>query len=177
MNSGQSMLTIGAMMLLTFLILRFNSIQITSSEAAYNSKFGIVAISLANSLIEEAKDKVFDELVLDTTKTINSESDFSSILKSESGEVYPDFDDFDDYNGANGNGFYYLDTLSLRNPQTGAATAFEVRSTVQYVTDTNPDVKSVNKTYHKKMTVAVFSNAMIDTVKITTVFSFWTLLE
>lgn len=172
MNSGQSMLTIGAMMLLTFLILRFNSIQITSSEAAYNSKFGIVAISLANSLIEEAKDKVFDELVLDTTKTINSESDFSSILKSESGEVYPDFDDFDDYNN-----LFHLDSLSLRNPQTGAPTNFEIRSIVEYVTDANPDVKSGSKTYHKKMTVSVFSTAMMDTVKLVTVFSFWTLLE
>ena len=64
MNTGQSMLTIAAMMLLTFLILRFNSIQLTSAEAAYNAKFGIVAISLANSLIEEAKDKVYDEVVL-----------------------------------------------------------------------------------------------------------------
>ena len=146
MNTGQSMLSIGAMMLLTFLILRFNSIQLTTAEAAYNAKFGIVATSLANSLIEEAKDKVFDEVVFDTTKTINSAADFSPVLKSESGEVYPNFDDFDDYNGANGNGFYYLDTLSLRNPQTGKATRFEIRSTVDYVADSNPDIKSGIKT-------------------------------
>ena len=172
MNTGQSMLAMGAMMLLSFLVLRFNSIHLTSAQASYNSKFGIVATSLANSLIEEAKDKAFDVVALDTTKTITSATDFSTTLGKETSEAYPDFDDFDDYNN-----LYYLDTLSLRNPQTGAATGFEIRSKVEYVTDANPDVKSANKTYHKKMTVSVFSSAMIDTVKLTTVFSFWTLLE
>lgn len=177
MNLGQTMLTIGAMLLLSFLILRFNSIQLTSAETAYNSKFGIVATSLANSLIEEAKDKVFDEVVYDTTKTITSASDFSTVLKAEAGEVYPNFDDFDDYNGSAGNGFFYLDTLSLKNPQTGEATRFEIRSKVEYVSDANPDIKSIIKTYHKKLSVSVYSNAMIDTVKINSVFSYWTLLE
>ena len=172
MNTAQTLLSIGAMTLLTFLILRFNSIQLTSSEAAYNAKFSIVANSLANSLLEEAKDKVFDENVLDTTKAILSESDFSTKLGKEAGEVYPNFDDFDDYEG-----LYVLDTLSLKNPQTGRATAFEIRSYVNYVDDATPNTKSTAKKYHKRLTVAVFSNSMIDTIKISTVFSFWTLLE
>lgn len=176
MTTAQTLLSIGAIMLLTFLILRFNSIQITSSEAAYNAKFGIVANSLANSLIEEAKDKVFDEVVLDTTISITSASNFSpqanTNMGKEIGEVYPNFDDFDDYNG-----LFVLDTLSLKDPITGKATAFEIRSTVDYVNDLTPNVKSVNRTYHKRLTVAVYSNAMVDTVKISTVFSFWTLLE
>ena len=176
MTTGQSLLSIGAIMLLTFLILRFNSIQLTSAEAAYNAKFGIVANSLANSLIEEAKDKLFDAVVFDTTKTIASPSDFSPSASTnfgpEAGEVYPNFDDFDDYHN-----LFVLDSLSLKNPTTGLATAFEIRSNIDYVTDANPDVKSGIKTYHKRMTVSVFSDAMIDTVKISTVFSFWTLLE
>jgi hypothetical protein len=172
MNTGQTMLAMGAMMLLSFLVLRFNSIHLTSAQASYNSKFGIVATSLANSLIEEAKEKAFDEVALDTTKVIASANDFSTTLGKDAGEVYPNFDDFDDYNN-----LYYLDTLSLKNPQTGAPTSFEIRSTVVYVTDANPDVKSISKQYHKKMTVAVYSSAMLDTVKLTTVFSYWTLLN
>ena len=172
MNTGQTMLTMGAMMLLSFLVLRFNSIHLTSAQASYNSKFGIVATSLANSIIEEAKDKAFDEVALDTTKSITSANDFSTTLGKDGGEVYPDFDDFDDYNN-----LYYLDSLSLRNPQTGKPTNFEIRSKVEYVTDTNPDVKSGSKQYHKKMTVSVFSSAMIDTVKLTTIFSYWALLD
>ena len=172
MNTGQTMLAMGAMMLLSFLVLRFNSIHLTSAQASYNSKFGIVATSLANSLIEEAKDKAYDAVALDTTKTIASASDFSTTLGKEGGEVYPDFDDFDDYNN-----LFYLDTLSLKNPQTSAPTPFEIRSKVEYVSDANPDVSSASKQYHKKMTVSVFSTAMMDTVKLTTVFSFWTLLD
>lgn len=176
MTTAQTLLSLGAIMLLTFLILRFNSIQLTSAEAAYNAKFGIVANSLANSLIEEAKDKVFDAVVFDTTKTIASPSDFSPTAMTnfgpEAGEVYPNFDDFDDYNN-----LYIQDSTSLVNPTTGKATIFEIRGKVEYVNELTPDVKSVSKTYHKKLTVSVFSQAQIDTVKISTIFSFWTLLE
>lgn len=173
MNTGQSMLAMGAMMLLSFLVIRFNSIQLTSSQASYNAKFGIVATSLANSLIEEAKDKVFDAFVLDTTKSITSASDFSPVLGWESGEVYPDFNDFDDYNN-----LFYPDTVSLKDPLTGAATRFDIRAKVEYVNDANPDIKAPSgQTYHKKITVSVSSTAMVDTIRISSVFSYWTLLE
>lgn len=172
MNTGQTMLAMGAMMLLSFLVLRFNSIHLTSAQSSYNSKFGIVATSLANSLIEEAKDKAFDEAALDTNLIITSPANFSTTLGKDGSEVYPDFDDFDDYNN-----LFHIDSLSIKNPQTGAATNFEIRSIVDYVSDTNPDIKSGSKTYHKKITVSVYSSAMIDTVKLSTVFSFWTLLE
>lgn len=166
------MLAMGAMMLLSFLILRFNSIHLTSAQASYNSKFGIVATSLANSLIEEAKDKAFDAVVLDTTKSINSASDFSTTLGKEGSEVYPNFNDFDDYNN-----LIYIDSLSLRSSETGAGSKFEIRAKVVYVSDTAPDVTSTGKTYHKKITVTVFNPAMMDTVKLSSVFSFWTLLD
>lgn len=171
MNTGQMMLTMGAMMLLSFLILRFNSIHLTSAQASYNAKFGIVATSLANSLLEEAKNNAFDEMVLDTTKLISSTSELSSTLGPDT-EVYPNFDDFDDYNG-----LVYIDSLSLRNPQTGAPTNFEIRSKVEYVSDLSPNIKSNTQTYHKKITVSVTSSAMIDTVRLESIFSYWHLLE
>lgn len=172
MNTGQMMLSVGATMLLSFLVLRFNSIQLTSAQASYNSKFGIVATSLATSIMEEAKDNLFDEVVLDTTKQITSASELSTTLGPDAGEVYPDFDDFDDYNG-----LLHIDSLSLRNPQTGMPTKFEIPAKVEYVSETSPDVKSSINTYHKKMTVSVISSAMIDTVKLSTIFSYWHLLE
>ena len=172
MNTGQMMLSMGAMMLLSFLILRFNSVQLTSAQASYNAKFGIVATSLASSMLEEAKDNVFDEIVLDTTKQITSASELSTTLGPDAGEVYPNFDDFDDYNG-----LVHIDSLSLKNPQTGAPTKFEIRSKVEYVNDLSPDVKSSVNTYHKKITVSVTSSAMIDTVRLASIFSYWHLLE
>jgi MSHA pilin protein MshD len=172
MNTGQMMLTMGAMMLLSFLVLRFNSIHLTSAQSSYNAKFGIVATSLATSLMEEAKDKVFDEVVLDTTKSISSPNDLSNKLGPDGSEVYPNFNDFDDYNN-----LFYVDSLSLKNPQTGAPSKFEIRAKVVYVSDANPDATSGSRTYHKKMTVSVFSNSMIDTVKLSTVFSYWHLLD
>lgn len=172
MNTGQMLLSMGAMMLLSFLVLRFNSIQLTSAQASYNAKFGIVATSLATSMLEEAKDKVFDEVVLDTTKQITSASELSATLGAEGTEAYPNFDDFDDYNN-----LLHVDSLSLKNPQTGAPTKFTITAKVEYVTETNPDVKASGKTYHKKMTVTVTSSAMIDKVELSTIFSYWHLLN
>lgn len=172
MNTGQMMLSMGAMMLLSFLVLRFNSIQLTSAQASYNAKFGIVATSLATSMLEEAKDKVFDEVVLDTNKVISSASELSATLGAEGTEAYPNFDDFDDYNN-----LLHVDSLSLKNPQTGAPTKFTITAKVEYVTETSPDVKSNIPTYHKKMTVTVTSSAMIDKVELSTIFSYWHLLN
>ena len=44
------------------------------------------------------------------------------------------FDDFDDYEQLIG---FSMDTLSLKDPQTGLTTAFEIRSNVVYVDAAN----------------------------------------
>jgi len=172
MNTGQTMLAMGAMMLLSFLVLRFNSVHLTSAQSSYNAKFGIVATSLANSLIEEAKDKAFDKVALDTTIAINSPTVFSTTLGPD-GETYPNFNDFDDYNN-----LVFYDDKSLTNPQTGAASVFEIRAKVNYVDDTTDPLTITNtKTYHKQIVVSVFNPSMLDTVKVSTIYSYWYLLD
>ena len=60
MNTGQMMITIAAMMLLTVVILRVNTNFFNTSNLMYETKFGVMAVSLGTSIIEEASSKAFD---------------------------------------------------------------------------------------------------------------------
>ncbi|HQJ47240.1 MAG TPA: hypothetical protein PK195_11375, partial [Ignavibacteriaceae bacterium] len=71
------------------------------------------------------------------------------------------FDDFDDYND-----FHYRYThLPLA--------AFDVYSKVYYVEPNNPEEKVGYRTWHKKMEIIVTSESMKDTIKMSTIYSYW----
>src|SRR3989339_1985218 len=97
MNTGQMLLSLGALILLSTMILRFNRAVLTSDEVMYNSKFNVLASSLCTSLIEEAKGKSFDQNT--DSSAVNNISELSLKLGTENGEAYADFNDFDDFNG------------------------------------------------------------------------------
>lgn len=171
MGTGQMMLTLGAVILLSFLILRFNGTTMTAQEMTIDSKMGILAISVANSYIDVAKRLAYDEVVLDTTKPNILLSDLTSTLGPELGESYPNFDDFDDYNL---NGVVIVDTTTLINPSKSLkATPFYITSTVYYINTANPDIPSMVKTWNKRMDVKVWTDGLIDTVRMSIISSMW----
>lgn len=172
MSTGQMMLALGAVILLSFLILRFNGTSFTAQEMTMDSKMGILAISVANSYIDVAKKKAFDEVVMDTTKPSILLSDLTSSLGKEAGEVYPDFDDFDDYNLPVGE--VIVDTTTLINPSKSASpTPFYITSKVYYVTSANPNAPAMVKTWNKKLEVKVWCDGLVDTIRMSTVSSMW----
>ena len=61
MNTGQMLLTVGALILLSSMLLRFNRSVMTSDDVMMNSKFNVLASSLCISVIEEARGKAFDQ--------------------------------------------------------------------------------------------------------------------
>ncbi len=172
MNTGQMLLTLGAVVLLSVLILRVNSTSLGVQGSHVNSKLAIVAISIANSYIDYAKSKAFDAVILDTTKTNIVLSDLTYPLGKESGEVYPFFDDFDDFNmGANE---FLTDTTTLVHPLNPSAyTPFYINSTVYYVSPTDLNTPLTDKQWNKRMDVKVWADGMEDTVKISTVTGYW----
>jgi hypothetical protein len=168
MNTGQMFLTLGAMMLISILVLRVSSTQLTTQDSMQNSKFGILAISLASSLLEQATQKAFDE-----ASTDNFVSSLSSLTKKagfgggkESGEIadsirtFDDYDDFDNYTNID---------------STMPSAFFEIHCTVDYVDPNLPGFISANNTWHKMMTVTVTSPSMTDAVILKKVFSYWKL--
>jgi len=161
MNTGQSLITIAAMMLLSILVLRINSTILTTDQVVQDSKFGLLATSIATSLIEEATSKAFDANTDSSNVTSLSQLTAPSKLGPESGEVYPNFDDVDDYN------------RYTRIDSSMPSAVFKDSCIVVYVASSTPGVTSSTATWNKKITVVVTSKSMQDTVRMSTIFSYW----
>jgi hypothetical protein len=161
MNTGQSLITIAAMLLLSLTVLRVNSSLLGTDTVLYDTKFGVLAVSLATSVIEEANKKPFDDAGIgDAISNLNSLTAPGSLGPS-AGEVYPNFDDFDDFNG------YTKHITDL------PSAVFDVSCQVCYINPANPDVASGSRTWHKKITVTVTSPSMTDTFRLSSIYSYW----
>ncbi len=175
MNTGQMLITIGAIVLLAIVILRVSTTLLVTDNILDRSKVSLIAVSLATSLIEEASNKAFDQA------TFNNSVDNVSVLTTraklgpETGEVYPGFNDFDDYN-------FFRVNPKIERIEVADSLHFEFKifCAIDYVTGSNPEVATSSQQWHKRMTVKVTSDAMKDeisgkqdTVKMSTIFSYW----
>ncbi|MFZ0453336.1 MAG: hypothetical protein WCE54_19525 [Ignavibacteriaceae bacterium] len=158
MNTGQMMLSIGALILLSAMILRVNSTFLSTDTTVQASKFGVLATSLATSYIEEASRKQFDE---NTSVAISDSTLLSTNLGLDGIETISDCNDFDDF-GA-------LDTNITNLP----SATFNVRGKVSYINPQNPDIDVNYRTWNKKLTITVTSEFSPDTIRISSVFSYF----
>ena len=159
------------MLLLAVLVLRVSSTQITTQDSMQTSKFGILAISIANSVIEQACNKAFDQNSINVFVTdVNSftkDKDLGPESGEDSIEVFNDFDDFNGYTHVYKN---LPDSPPLR-----------ITCQVNYV---DPDaagnkVKIVSsKQWHKMITVTITSDdsTKMDALSFRKVFSYWKFL-
>ncbi len=166
MNTGQSLLSLGALLLLSTVVLRVNSNILSTDSVLQDSKFGILATSIATSLIEKASRKSFDaNTVEDPVTDLSALTDYP--LGPGSWEDPPDScNDFDDFHG-------FKDTV--RDLPSGE---FYISCEVNYVNPNNLDGFTTSKTWHKKLTVTVTSpnmgdNSLRDSIKLSTVYSYW----
>ncbi len=164
MNTGQMLITISAIILLALVILRVNTNFFQTSSVMLDTKFGVMAVSLGTSIIEEASSKAFDAAT--DTNSISSTSSLTSAwaLGPKVGEAYPYFNDFDDFDG-------FVKTTA--GDSTFESAIFNAVCTVNYVNPTAPDVAVSYQTWHKKLTVVITSPSMRDTVTLSSIFSYW----
>lgn len=167
MNTGQMLITMGAMFLLSMIILSVNSGYSRNSDMILDSKFDILAVSLATSIIEDANGKAFDANTVGTGNIVLYPSQLSS-LGHGGGEYYVsrdsnNFNDFDDYHGLN----------ITYNDSTLESAVFKIECEVGYISDTNPDVFVTSKTWYKRLDVYLSSASMTDTIKMSTVMSYF----
>ena len=169
MGTGQTMITLFAMVLLSFLILRVNSLFLQTNTTLYTTKFDVLAFSIAQSMIQEIEANSFDQNTV--SAAVTNTSGLSTILGPESGETFATYNDVDDYNN-------YTRTVSNL-----PSAVFYIKCKVDYVTSAAPDVATSTPTWNKRITVYVTSPSMMisstdvtkaDTVKISQVFSYWT---
>lgn len=144
-------------MLVGVFFLSGNRRVVESGTAAADNEYTITAVSLAQSVIDEAKSKAFDEKTV--AGSIASRSDLTKPggLGKDGGESIsqPDvsgsgtflsatkFDDVDDYNGY------------TRLVNTSRAGGFSIAVSVQFASETYPDSVKNAKTFCKKMNVTV----------------------
>lgn len=158
MNTGQMLITIAALMLLSLVILRVNNNFLSTNTVLMENKFGVLAVSLGTSVLEEAKGKAFDHNT--DTLAVTTLTQLSSV-GPESGETDPLFNDFDDFDG-----LVRVDTSLPSAP-------FKIECDVVYINPNTPDVASASKTWHKKLTVTVTSDFMQDTVVLSSIYSYF----
>ena len=163
MNTGQMIMSLGAMLLLSTIMLRVNTANLTNESVRDDAQYGVLATSLATSLIEQAHGLAFDEKS-DTT-AIYSVSDLSSVLGPESGEGAGAFDDFDDYNGF------------TRRDSSMPSAVFDISCSVVYVDLSNIVGSTTNRTWHKKLIVTITRPVSADSsalaFKTASIFSYW----
>lgn len=187
MGTGQMVLVVGAIFLLGMIILSANGTFRENERVVTDSEFGIAAVSLATSLIEEAEGKDFDEACTDSGITnITQLTPPGSFGPSSTERYHPadtshtDFDDLSDFNGFTIE--YVHDTLQpmvaqYRGDASGFRADYFLSARVQYVNAGGGvaflDDSTGARTWHKKFTVTVTSPSSTDTLSLSTVISYW----
>ena len=166
------MLTIAAMFLLSMVILTANRGYLTTSTTVNESRYDIMGVSVANSIIEDATNLAFDENTV--AAAVSNTSSLTTVAHlgldgSENSNNWKGFDDFDDYNCYKSSP--RRDTVQIQG--TTRQMIFNSFVRVDYVDPSNPNTIATSQTYHKKISIRVFAPGMTDTVKMSSVYSYW----
>ncbi|MCR4416495.1 MAG: hypothetical protein WHV63_01650 [Ignavibacteria bacterium] len=161
MNTGQTLLVTVGLLLFTIFVLTVY--RTTSSRFAFAiaNEAIISGTAIAQSMIDEISQKSFDEKTVSGVVSVPDSLTPVSALGPDVGENDPTkFDDIDDYNN-----FQKTDSLSrLGN--------FKTRVSVYYVSSGNPDLKSLSRTFYKRVDVFVTNNFISDTIKLYRIISY-----
>jgi hypothetical protein len=122
------------------------------------NKVYLTAFSLADDMIEEIKEKSYDEKTLVFPTTNRSNLTEAQALGKE-GEVYPFFDDIDDYNNY---------TKHIQAPY---VETYDILCNVYYVQEDNTNQLSNTQTFHKRVDITVSSPYMRNDVNLSFIFT------
>jgi len=158
-NSVQSMLSIGALLIFSLISLRFDSAVLQNVGVEVENKVYLTAFSIADDLLEEIKQRAFDQQTV-VFKAITPDALTSpDNLGIESGEVWPNFNDIDDYNN-------YTKPVSLPHAEN-----YTVTSQVRYVQTNDQDQVSTTQTYFKRVEIFVNSPYLGHELKLAYIFT------
>ncbi len=159
MGQRELLLVLGALILFGLTMLSTNRYVIDQNESIIQREFEFYGISLAQSFIEEAKTKAFDEKVVNGYVSATGQLTNWPQLDPDPHETHPNFDDVDDYNG-----------LTLTD-STGSD-EFDVSIEVGYIDETDPETIVNNRHYYKRMNVTISNPFLIQPLVLGFVFSY-----
>jgi hypothetical protein len=159
MSGIQSILAIGAIWLFALISINFNSSVVHNISIEVENKSYLDAFSLADDMIEEIKQKTFED-TSGTWEYPKVASDLQPIY-SEEGTNHKLFDDIDDYNG-------YVDTVGLPYVEN-----FKRTVKVSFADTVNYNADSPYKSFYKRVDVKVESlnNYLSNPVNLSFIFS------
>ncbi len=169
MNTGQVLMILGALMLLSMVTFSVNSLIVSKTFSMLQSEAHLTAISVAQSMIDEIMTCAFDSAVVGSSPRVWDSTKFTppdrlgpetscpapsvnevalvprpeapdTTVPYKSITAYNDIDDYNYYKR-----YYYSPALGL----------FTVCDTVYYVQEANPEVRSTKQTFFKKVVVTV----------------------
>ena len=145
MNLGETMLVLGALVIFTVSSVYLNESKLENTERIMVAEFKATALELAQSFIEEAGAKSFDEASTGGIPTdLPAGFTAAGSLGPESGETYPLFDDVDDFNNW---------TRAIVTPRAD----YTVSARVSYADSISYSAGYAGKTFYKVMSVSVKS--------------------
>jgi hypothetical protein len=137
--------TIGALALLSLLILNANRAVLSNTRTVYTGQYAVTAVSIAQSYLFEATAKEFDEKTIGQS-FLADPTKFSSTLGPDAGETsIGKFNDLDDYQGYS----------AVVTTPTDPLTTYMVDCTVDYVEEKDFSSVSGTQTFFKRITVSV----------------------
>jgi hypothetical protein len=159
MNSGQSLLSIGALIIFSLVSINFNSSVLTNTTVEVENKVYLTAFSLADDLIEEIKQKAFDAATVDFPTTNPASLTGAYSLGHSGSEVYPNYNDIDDFNNFN-------KTVSAPHAEN-----YQITCRVYYVDGDDPDTIVWTQTFYKKVVVTVSSPYLRKSIILSQIFT------
>jgi hypothetical protein len=171
MNTGQMLLVIGALALLSLLALSINQMVVGQTKVMLDSEASLNAVSIAQSLLDEIQTKYFDLAVVpnppgssplrifdNQVSLFTDYSGFGPSHSEASAVPLPDsvspfksiagYNDVDDYNGY------------IRIENNALMTGFRDSVAVYYVLESDPNTKSNTQTFFKRIDVTVMNPSM-----------------
>jgi hypothetical protein len=161
MNTGQTILTIVAIVLLGSNVVSVNRTFTQHGSMLQQTEIGLFGVSLATSLLEEAQGKAFDKNSLSGFLATDAECTPVDSLGPDPAETRETWNDFDDFNNLR-------DTVRIPDVDT-----FYRWATVCYVDSSDPNSYRSYRTFNKKLTVFVKGRNSNDTLQMSYLFSYW----
>ena len=159
MNTGQQIITVGALFLLSLLVLMVYRTTGTRSTSNYENEAILTGTSIGQSMLEEITSKAFDENTI--SSSAKTPSDLSAVLGPDIGEsTVSQFDDVDDFKN-------YTTSDSLERMG-----RYDIKVDVYYVEKMHPDVRSYVRTFTKRIDVKLTNRNIPDTLQLNYVVAY-----
>lgn len=154
MGDSQMFLVLGAVVLLSLLVINVNRTVLSTTDNSLQAQAITTTTSVAQQTIDVIRSKSFDEATVSTAITNINDFTAPNSFGPDMGESVYSFDDVDDYSNYN---------TIVSTPRLGNVS---VSVNVGYVNTNLPDVVVSLKTRMKRIEVKAFSIYMPDTLKL-----------